>query len=132
MSLGKGIVQGTVFLMGLGAGFAGDSMAQPIPVWEGAPITYMSQEDIRLFSEALGKTLADGKDGVESRWENPETRANGSIKAVRTFEGDKARCRDIFLDNYAKGRREKGTYAFCQDFEGKWQFSPGAGVKKTK
>ncbi len=120
----------TIFVYGLGLALAGNVLAQPIPIWAGAPITHMNRDDIELFSDALGKTLADSEDGKVSEWENPATRANGSVKAVRTFKDGDAHCRDVFLENFAKGRRERGTYPFCQGGDGEWRFSPGAGVKK--
>jgi len=126
------VPSGTVLLVLLEAALGGSALAQPIPIWAGAPITHMNEKDVQLFREAMGQALADSKDGSEFQWENPETQAKGSVKAVRTFDEGDRRCRDVYLDSYAKGRREKGTYPFCRKKDGGWEFAPGAGVKKSQ
>ena len=108
------------------AAAAGVAGAQPYPVLGGAPVSMMSEKDLALYQEALTKALDTSKDGQKSKWSSPETGASGTIKPRRSFKQGEKACRDVYLDTQAKGRREKGTWAYCREPGGPWQLSPGA------
>ena len=114
----------------VGLGVAGWAQGQSYMVIQGAPLEFMTQDDLRIYQDALNRALEKSKDGATTRWENPETRAGGTINPVRSFSRDGAQCRELQLDNQARGRREKGRYAFCKDPQGEWKFTPGAGDRK--
>lgn len=112
------------FILGLGA--AAGAWAQPYTTLGGAPLSLMSEKDIALYQDALKTSLDAGKDGQQSSWSNPETGASGTIEPRRSFKQGEKACRDVYLETRAKGRHEKGTWAFCRDAGGAWQLSPGA------
>ena len=116
--------------LALGSAAAGIVGAQNLTTLAGAPLTYMTKEDMQIYRDALEAALESGKDGAVSRWENPPTKASGSIKPVRSFKLGDRDCRDVYTDSYAQGRREKGTHAFCKGGDGIWKFTPGATGKK--
>jgi len=113
----------------LGLGAAAGAWAQPYSLLGGTPISMMSEKDIALYEGALKQALDAGKIGRQSSWANPETGASGTIKPKRSFKQGAQECQDVYLETKAKGRREKGTWAFCREPGGTWQLSPGASGK---
>jgi surface antigen len=105
---------------------AGAAWGQGYTVLRGAPVEFMTQEDLRIYQEALNGALEKSKDGAVASWENRATRAGGSIQTLRSFRHGGQQCRELYLDNQAKGRREKGAFSFCKDAEGAWKLAPGA------
>lgn len=105
---------------------AGMAAAQPYPVLGDAPVSMMTEKDLALYQEALKAALDTPKNGQQSKWSNPETGASGTIKPRRSFKQGDKECRDVYLDTKAKGRREKGTWAYCREPGGAWKLSPGA------
>lgn len=108
---------------------AGMALAQPFQLLGGAPLSRMTDKDIALYSAALRKALDEGKNGETHEWSNPETGASGTIQPTRDFARGDSKCRDVFTDTRAKGRREKGTWPFCQEADGSWQIAPQAAGK---
>jgi surface antigen len=113
-------------LLGCGMLLTGVAWAQYGTTLGGAPITWMTEDDIRMYQDAIDKALETGKDGETTRWKNPATNAGGTIKPMRSFMQGETPCRDVQLDTRAKGRHAKGVYAFCKDAAGKWLLTPGA------
>lgn len=110
----------------LGLGAAAGAWTQPYTTLGGTPLSMMSEKDIALYEEAVKKALDEGKIGRQSNWSNPETGASGTIRPKRSFKQGEKECRDVYLVTRAKGRHEKGTWAFCREPGGAWQLSPGA------
>lgn len=108
------------------AAAAAAAAAQPYAVLGEAPVSMMSEQDLALYQEALTKALDTSKGGQQTQWSNPETGASGTIKPRRSFKQGEKSCRDVYLDTQAKGRREKGTWAYCREPGGAWRLSPGA------
>lgn len=105
---------------------AGMALAQPYQLLGGAPLSRMTEKDIALYGEALRKALDEGKNGQAYDWSNPETGASGTIQPKRDFVRGDSKCRDVFTETRAKGRRERGTWPFCREADGSWKFAPQA------
>ena len=85
-----------------------------------APIARFTDQDMALFTETLNGVLDDGADGEARSWSNPDTKARGEIKAIKSFERSAAPCRRLAIKNWAKGRSASGQYNFCKKATGEW------------
>jgi hypothetical protein len=83
-----------------------------------APMAHFKGKDQELFEEALNAVL-DGTQGASRRWSNPETKAGGEVRAVKSFTRENAACRTVAIANKAEGRTSSWNYDFCKD-RGKW------------
>jgi len=85
-----------------------------------APYAHFTDEDRKIFEEALDGVLYKGADGESRTWSNPSSKAGGEIKALKSFERDGLTCRTLSIANQAKGRSNAGKYNFCRQANGKW------------
>ena len=98
-----------------------------------APIAYMTEEDKRLFREAVAKALDETADSQTVTWQNPKTKAGGEIKLVRTDDMHAMLCRIAQVHNRAAGRENRGVYRACKDAEGEWRLTAqGVSARKSK
>jgi surface antigen len=119
-----------LLLLGWGLVLSAAAWAQYGTMLGGAPISWMTEEDIAMYQEAIDKAMETSADGAMTKWKNPATNAGGTIKPLRSFTQGEVPCREAQLDTRAKGRHAKGMYAFCKDPDGKWKLNPGATSKK--
>ena len=85
-----------------------------------APIARFTEQDLTLFKQTLDEVLDKGADGEARRWSNPETKAGGEIKAIKSFERGATPCRRVAISNAAKGLSASGQYNFCKQPTGQW------------
>ena|SRR6185436_19490474 len=85
-----------------------------------APIAHFKGKDQALFDEALKAVLDDPKDGTARSWSNPETKAGGEVRSVKSFARGEAKCRTVSVANKAQGRTSDGNMNFCRSAAGKW------------
>lgn len=85
-----------------------------------APIAHFKGKDQSMFDTALHAALDDGKPGATVAWSNPETKAGGEIKNVKSFTRGDAQCRTVRVSNKAEGRTSAANYNFCKSPNGKW------------
>src|SRR5690348_1416114 len=85
-----------------------------------APIAQFKGKDRAMFDAALYGTLDDGKDGAKTSWSNPETKAGGEVRAVKSFKRGDTPCRTVHVSNKAAGRASSADYNFCKSATGKW------------
>lgn len=85
-----------------------------------APIAKFNDQDMKLFTQTLNGTLEQGADGEARRWSNPETKAEGEVKVVQSFERAAMRCRKVTIRNAAKGQTASSQASFCRQASGQW------------
>lgn len=66
------------------------------------------------------EALEHGADGIESRWENPETGNNGSITPLNTTDDRNGVCRQAHIVNHSGNTTGDATYRFCRQADGSW------------
>jgi surface antigen len=86
-----------------------------------APIRFFSEEDRRLFKEAVQRTLEKVPDGEISSWQNPATESAGVMKPTRTYQDNGTTCRTMEILNRAAGRTGESVIDFCKQADGKWK-----------
>jgi surface antigen len=85
-----------------------------------SPIARFTDQDMQLFKLTVNAALDDGADGEVRSWSNPDTKAGGEIKAIKSFKRGEVPCRRVEIKNVAKGRSASGQYNFCKQATGKW------------
>jgi surface antigen len=88
-----------------------------------APYTHFTKEDHKIFDEALQQILKQGAAGASSKWSNPATKAEGSLKLIKSFQRGQMSCRTLSIANKARGRSASGQYNFCEQASGKWKLA---------
>jgi surface antigen len=85
-----------------------------------APLANFKGKDRETFDATLYGVLDDGKPGTTRAWSNPETKARGEVKAVKSFTRGESACRTVHVSNWAQGRTSSANYNFCKSAQGKW------------
>jgi hypothetical protein len=95
------------------------------------PAERFDEEDLRMFMDTARKALAEGKDNETLSWENPKTRARGTVQVVRSFKWKEHPCKEVKLHNEAQGRKGDSTLGLCQ-VDGKWRLLSSSQMKPAK
>jgi surface antigen len=85
-----------------------------------APFAHFKGKDQALFESALHLVLDNGTSGFTQSWSNPDTKARGEVKAVKSYARADAPCRTVAIANRAGGRTSSANYNFCKSAGGKW------------
>jgi surface antigen len=99
---------------------AAPAMAGNMSFMNDTPYSHFNKEDHKIFNAALNELLDKAADGDSRSWSNPDSKAGGELKGVKTFERKGATCRRVSIANKAKGRSASGEYNFCKQASGKW------------
>ena len=89
-------------------------------ITDDAPLAHFKGKDQGMFDATLNAVLDDGKPGTTRAWSNPETKASGEVKAVKSFTRGESACRTVHVSNRAEGRTSAANYTFCKSAQGKW------------
>ena len=82
------------------------------------PLGKLTKNDITIARAEIQKALDTGKDGQTFTWNNPETKATGTIKPTKTFTKDGMRCRATEFATSAGGERGASTWNLCSTKDG--------------
>lgn len=94
--------------------------AQSMGAMKDGPIARFTEQDMQLFTKTLNGVLDDGADDEVRSWSNPDTKARGEVKVIKSFERAAAPCRRVAIKNEAKGRSASSQTNFCKQSTGKW------------
>ena len=97
--------------------------AQNLRFLADTPYTYFTKEDQAMFWKAVDDALDQAADGEARSWSNPNTRANGELRPVKSYEAGGLKCRRLAIANKARGRANSGEYDFCKQTSGEWKIS---------
>jgi surface antigen len=87
-----------------------------------APLTRLTQDELKAFRAAVMKTLDESPDGATVEWKAPRTRFVSRITPRSTFTEGKLKCREAVVESDAQDRFQRGLYSFCKQANGEWQF----------
>ena len=97
-----------------------------------APITRLSEAELKDFRAFVLKTLDESKDGASAEWTAPKTAFTSKITpAARTKDGGKE-CREARFESAARELQSSGVYTFCRDGKGVWTIRSPARAKTAK
>jgi hypothetical protein len=89
-----------------------------------APVRFFSEEDWRLFKNAIQDTLGNVPDGETSSWQNRVTGSEGAMKPLKTYHHNGTTCRSLEMLNRAAGRTGQSVFEFCKQADGAWKVAP--------
>jgi surface antigen len=102
---------------------AGPAFGLNMSGFRDAPITRLTEEELKAFRAAVMKVLDETPDGTMVEWKAPKTPFTSKITPLKTYTGGKAPCRDATIESDARDRFQRGRYTFCKQSNGEWQFS---------
>ncbi len=82
------------------------------------PLGHLTKSDITIARTEIAKALDTGTDGQTLTWNNPETKASGTVKPTKTFTKDGMRCRATEFTTSAGGERGASTWNLCHTKDG--------------
>ena len=94
---------------------------------ENSAVRYFSDEDWRLANGAADEALESRSDGEAVEWHNPKTGNSGRAVALRSLERAGNPCRELAVENRAKGMAGRSVFLFCQQPAGEWKIVPAGG-----
>jgi surface antigen len=117
------------FLLGLlGTAFTGPTWALAnYGTWSflrDTPAEFFTDDDWKVFKEALNGALNNAKDGETRSWENPATGASGEFTILRTVVKKNVDCREVRMTNRAGNRTRTTGQVFCVGDDGIWKLGP--------
>jgi surface antigen len=91
-----------------------------VPILKDTPAEKFNEDDMRIFLDTAKKAMNELPDGKSLTWENPETKAHGTIMVEMTGTRRGQTCRRLSIENVAGNREAKTALDFCQNKDGKW------------
>lgn len=88
------------------------------------PAESFTDEDWKIFKEALNGALNEAADGESRTWENPATGAGGEFTILKTVKSAKSDCREVKMTNHAGNRSRTSGQVFCVGDDGVWKLGP--------
>jgi surface antigen len=100
-----------------------------IGMLKNTPAERFDDEDLRIFMDTARKALNEAPLNQPQRWENPKTRASGSITVLRSFESKGLPCKEVQLHNEVPGRKGGAKFSLCK-LEDKWRLVSAPQLEK--
>jgi len=94
--------------------------------WSGfkdAPISRLSEDELKTFRAFVLKTLDETPDGTTVEWKAPKTVFTSKITPLNRFDDAGMKCRDATVDSDAQDRQMRGRYTFCKKGKSDWEFA---------
>ena len=90
-----------------------------------APITKMTDEDMKIAGAAIRKALDEGAEGQAYPWSNPATKASGTVTPVKSLVIGGRQCRKVDFETRAGDRSNRSSWNICKTKDG-WKVASGA------
>jgi surface antigen len=86
-----------------------------------APISRLSEDELKVFWDFAMNTLDTTPDGATVEWKATKTTFTSKLTLQRTFTDGGLKCRGVTIDSDSGDRQARGLYTFCK--KGKdWEF----------
>ena len=95
-----------------------------------APLTRLTQDELKAFRAAVMKVLDESPDGATVEWKADKTKFTSRITPRSTHTDGKLKCREAVVESDAHDRFQRGLYSFCKAGNGEWQFKSRPAAKK--
>ena len=95
---------------------------------EDSAVRSFSDEDWRLARGAADEALQNRSDGEAVEWHNPKTGNSGRAVSLRSLERAGNPCRELAVENRAKGMAGRSVFLFCRQPSGEWKIVPAGGT----
>jgi len=91
-------------------------------VFQDAPISRLTGDEVKEYVAVVEKTLDATADGTTVEWKAPKTNFVSKITPQKSFNDGESRCREATIESDSKDRYGRGSYTFCKGTNGRWQF----------
>lgn len=91
---------------------------------EYSPVRYFSDEDWELARGAADEALQNRADGEAAEWHNPRTGHSGRAVPRRSLEREGRPCRELAVENQARGMFGRSVFLFCLQPSDEWKIEP--------
>ena len=96
------------------------------PLLRDTPAGLFTVQDYEYFDVALKKALDELGQNEAAQWENPATRAGGTVTVIQEFQREGSACKRLRVENRARERRGFTVFDFCRRADGRWVLAPTA------
>jgi len=96
-----------------------------------APVSRLSEAELKGFLEFLGKTLDSAPDGTTAEWKAPKTTFSSKMTVQKSFSEAGLQCREATVESDSGDRQMRGLYRFCKTTRG-WQFKASPAAAKSR
>lgn len=97
---------------------------------EYSPVRYFSDRDWELARGAADEALRNRADGEPVQWHNPDTGHSGRSVPLRSMERGSKPCRELAVENEARGMSGRSVFLFCLQPNDEWQME-ASGAERT-
>jgi surface antigen/uncharacterized lipoprotein NlpE involved in copper resistance len=98
-----------------------------------SPFAQFTDEDNKLFLEAVRKAASGAPGGAPVDWANAGSGAKGTVRYTRALTGrPEGDCREMQGDNTARGRTEQFRVTVCKDPKGQWRLATNSPKAKAQ
>lgn len=106
-------------------GFSASSFAVNwVSILKNTPAERFKDDDLEMFIAASRKALNETPDGQTVSWDNPATKARGSITVDETRVRGGQTCKRVRVENQAGTRKGKQALDVCKGSDGRWALAP--------
>ena len=101
-------------------------------VFKDAPISRLSEEELRSFRAVVLKILDEAADGTTVEWKAPRAVFTSKITPLNRFDDAGMKCRDATIESDSHDRQMRGRYTFCKKAKGEWEFTTSAAKRPAQ
>ncbi len=101
-------------------------------VFKDAPISRLSEDEVRSFRTFILKTLDQTPDGTMVEWKAPKTAFTSKITPLNRFDDAGMKCRDATIESDGQDRHMRGRYTFCKKGKNDWEFKTPTAKRPAK
>jgi len=103
-------------------GLAAQAWAINMNGFKGTPIALLTAEEKKVFHTALVQVLNQAPDRASVDWKASRTKLASRITPLNRFDEGQLKCRETLIESNAQKGQHHGTYVFCRNVKGEWQF----------
>jgi surface antigen len=120
------------FLAVAAALLASPALALNWNAFKDAPISRLSEEELRSFRAVVLKTLDEAPDGTTVEWKAPKAVFASKITPLNRFDDAGMKCRDATIESDSHDRQMRGRYTFCKKGKSDWEFTTSGAKRPAK
>ena len=97
-----------------------------------APISRLSEGEVRSFRAFIFETLDRTPDATPVEWKAPKTVFTSKITPLNRFDDAGMKCRDATIESDSQDRHLRGRYTFCKKGKSDWEFRNPSAKRPAK
>ena len=96
-----------------------------------SPFAQFSDDDNKLFFDAVRKAAGGEPGAAPVEWTNAASGAHGTVRYTRALQRPEGDCREMQGENTARGRTEPFRVTVCKDPKGEWRLATNSPRAKS-